>query len=314
MRSLPIQQLWRNPWAAETRLDLEKAMNYTILCQSGSHRCIARVASLCLMTTLVVSISSPLQAGFVEGSYQIDIGESERLLEAQLRYNRGEISSQQLAAIESEEMCLNPSARLQMRNRPAIKIVNTSGVENEILSLTIYLEEGGFSFGTGDVPTDGFQGSPAVLSDRSDDHVNMSSHLQANSSILTLNFSGLLPGYAAIFRIDLDPTPVVDTLFPDYRVVMLGADPGTGPTDPALVSVNFGMDEMETETEPSPFYESEDVLPYAGASEGYHSQSPSEMFGGEGGTVQPVIPEPSTAVLLTLAVLTVGTCRRGRES
>jgi len=266
----------------------------------------------CLITAVVVCISTPLFAGVITGSYQVDIGESERLLEAQLRLNRNEISQQQFNAIEIEETCMNPSARLQARNRPALMLLNTSASENEILSFTIDLEEVGFGFGTGDVPTDGFLGSLAVLSNRSDASVTMSVMLEADTSMLTLNFSGLSQGAAAIFRIDLDPTPVIGPLFPDYRGILLGADVGDGPTSPALILANFGMDDMETATNPTPFNGGfEEPILNAGGLEGYHSQSISHRFGMEGGTSE--IPEPSTAVLMLLAGVVVATRRQSKQ-
>jgi len=273
-------------------------------------------------------MSAPAQAGFVSGSYQIDIGESERLLEAQLRNQRGEITPQQLDAIAVEESCKNPSQRLIDRNRPAILLQNTSAVapSNEISQFTIDLEEMGFEFGTGDFNPDPFAGGLTLLSNRSDAGISISSSfgtvsdvdLTTDRSKLVLDVSGLTPGKALIFRFDLDPNPLTTTMFPDYRQVMLGADigDGNGPATPSLISATFaagvGPDFMTTSTTPASFTgEFDGLLTTAGLLEGYHSQASSQMFGQTGETGE--IPEPSTAVLLFAGFAGLSLARRNRR-
>ncbi len=291
---------------------------------------IRRFGRYCLFAVCLVNLacaSAPALAGFVKGSYQIDIGESERLLEAQLRNQRGALSDAELHAIETEESCKNPSQRLIDRNRPAILLQNTSALTptNEISQFVIDLEEIGFEFGTGDFNPDPFAGGLTILSNRSDAGVSISSSfgtvsdvdLTTDRSKLVLDISGLTPGKALIFRFDLDPNPMTTTMFPDYRQVMLGANTGSGPATPSLISATFASDydddeRMTTSTNPTPFVgEFNGILSTAGLLEGYHSQGSSQMFGQNGGTEE--IPEPSTAVLLFAGFAGLSLARRNRR-
>ena len=222
-----------------------------------------------LVTILFVCTSAPAKAGFVSGSYRVDIGESERLLEAMLDHDDGNITGPQFQAIKMEEMCKNPSLRLIDRNRPALVLQNTSdpNTGNEISQFTIDLQEFGFEFGNGDFNPDPFNGFLTILSNRSDSGISMSSSYGTISDIdptedrskLVLDIAGLTPGKALFFRLDLDPNPMTDTAFPDYQHVMLGGDigDGNGAADPSLISAVFaagtGDDRMTTATEPTEF-------------------------------------------------------------
>lgn len=259
---------------------------------------------------LVGAITSTSQA-IVIGNYSFMIGESERFLEAILDFNRGEIDQAQLDAIHLEESCKNPSIRLQQRNRPAILIQNVSAQENDISTFVIDLKQAGFEFGLGDNATEGFNGSPISLSNRSDPGVGATASLDATNTKLTINFTGLTSTAsiqnAAIFRIDLDPSPMVNTLFPDYREVLLGADAGNGPSDPAIVQATFSMAGMPDVMSIPTVLNGPDTVSNAGLLEIYHAQTPTGMFGTDGGTG---IPEPATASLLGIMVLGLLSRRR----
>ncbi len=250
---------------------------------------------------LVVAIAHPSQAVIV-GNYKFMIGESERYLDAILDFNRGLINQTQLNAIHHEESCKNPSIRLQQRNRPAILIQNVSGQENEISSFVVDLKEAGFEFGLGDSPSQGFNGTPVSVSNYTDPGVGVTGVLDATNTKLTISFTGLTSSVAiqkaAIFRIDLDPVPMVNNLFPDYREVLLGADAGNGPTDPAMVQATFSMAGMPDATTPLATLNGPPTVSHAGLLEIYHLQTPTDVFQTDG-----MIPEPSTASLLGMVVM-----------
>lgn len=278
--------------------------------------CGVRASRHCLWASLVAALvawaSTPAHAGFVSGSFKIDIAESERLLEAMLKEERREITPVQLNAIHLEESCKNPSIRLIDRNRPAIVLRNISDLstKNEISQFTIDLQQIGFEFGNGDFDPDPFAGMLTILSNRSDPGITLASSygtvsdldLTEDRSKLVLDIGGLTPGKALFFRLDLDPNPMTTVAFPDYRHVMLGADvgDGNGPAAPALISALFaageGSDRMTTATRPFEFRPGiEEILTTAGLIEGYHSQAPSQRYSTNGSTE---IPEPSTVMLL----------------
>jgi hypothetical protein len=276
------------------------------------------------VAALVAWASTPAQAGFVSGSFKVDIAESERLLEAMLREERGEITPAQLGAIKHEESCKNPSIRLIDRNRPAIVLQNTSDLstENEISQFSIDLQQFGFEFGNGDFDHDPFAGMLTILSNRSDPGITLASSygtvsdmdLTEDRSKLVLDIGGLTPGKALFFHLDLDPNPMTTVAFPDYRHVMLGADvgDGNGPAAPALISALFaagkGSDLMTTATIPSEFNPGiEEILSTAGLIEGYHSQASSQRFSTSGSTE---IPEPSTVMLLLAGLAGLSRTRR----
>lgn len=280
-----------------------------------------------LMAALFAWAGTPAQAGFVSGSFKIDIGESERLLGAMLKEERGEISETQFHAIEDEEMCKNPGLRMIDRNRPTLLLQNTSdpNTVNELSQFTIDLQEFGFEFGNGDFDPDPFAGFLTILSDRTDPGISMSSSYGTVSDVdltedrtkLVLDIVGLKPGKAMLFRLDLDPIPMTTIAFPDYRNVMLGADMGggNGPPAPALISAVFaageGDDRMTTATGPSAFSPDIGGIPStAGLIEGYHSQSSSQHFSASSGTEE--IPEPATVMLLLAGLVGLSGTRRSR--
>jgi len=253
---------------------------------------------LVLLALALACISTPVSAGSITGTYAVSMGESTRLLQAELRESRGEISAEQLASIAQSESCKNPSTRLQNRNRVAMMLQNTSTEANEISSYTIDIQEMGYLFGDGDKPSDGFLGSLVRRDYRTDDGVGISAQFGADMTEIVLNFTGLTAGRAAIFRLDLDPLDSTGMMFPDYRSILLGANNGNGSTQPALNSATFSKAGVpDLQTFPLAF-----SVPLAsglvttGQLEGYRSQAATEMYGQSGSTTE--IPEPSTAVLL----------------
>ena len=281
--------------------------------------CGVRVSRHCLWASLVAALvawaSTPAHAGFVSGSFKVDIAESERLLEAVLKEERGEITPAQLSAITHEESCKNPSIRLIDRNRPAIVLRNTSDLssKNEISQFTFDLQQIGFEFGNGDFDPDPFAAMLTILSNRSDPGITLASSYGEDRSKLVLDIGGLTPGKALFFRLDVDPNPMTTAAFPDYRHVMLGADvgDGNGPAAPALISALFaageGSERMTTATSPSEFNPGiEEILSMSGLIEGYHSQASSQRYSTSGTT----IPEPSTVMLLLAGLAGLSRTRR----
>ena len=251
-----------------------------------------------LWATCLASISSAA----INGDYNVMIGESPRYLEAILRFQRGEITASELYVIKYEESCKNPSIRLQDRNRPALLLQNTSNQDNFISSFVIDLEEPGYAFGTGDIANDGFNNMLVLQDPRSDAGVTVTAnYLNGDQSKLQLNFSGLGQGKAALFRIDLDPAPMTDVMFPDYRGIILGADVGGGASMAALVSATFSMDGMpNASTPPSAFNGNITGTVSSGTLEVYLNQSRTDMFDHDGTTE---IPEPATLAPMALAGL-----------
>ncbi|TWU20393.1 PEP-CTERM sorting domain-containing protein [Bythopirellula polymerisocia] len=278
-------------------------MKNTLLHQFISTATVIRYSLASLAALVLVGLAASTSHAVVIGNFNFMIGESDRYLEAILDFNRGEITQAQLNAIHHEESCKNPSIRLQQRNRPAILVQNLSAQENELSTFVIDLKQAGFSFGLGDSPSEGFNGTPVSPTNRSDPGVGVTGVLDATNTKLTLSFTGLTstPSIqnAAIFRIDLDPTPFISALYPDYREVLLGSDAGNGPTDPAMVQATFSMTGMPDATTPLTTLNGPPTVSDAGLLEVYHAQTPTNMFETDGGT----IPEPATASLLGIAML-----------
>ena len=284
-------------------------------------RCCFLAASGLLVGLLTHSVT---QAGFVAGSYRVDIAESERLLDAMLKEQRGEISEAQLEEIEHQEMCRNPSARLIDRNRPAILLQNTSDAssDNELSQFTIDLEQFGYEFGNGDFSPDIFDNSLTYLSNKSDAGISINSSygtvsdtdLTLDPTKLVLDIEGLTAGKSVIFRFDIDPVHDLDFLYPDYRMVVLGADAGDGLSDPALISATFasgsGDERMTSSTPYSDFTREFGDTITSGLIENYGLQHEPEMHTQSGSTI---IPEPSAGLLLLLGLGFVSRSRWHRK-
>lgn len=284
-----------------------------------------KFSALAAWVLLLCCAGLPAQAGFVSGSFKIDIGESARTLDAMLKEERGEFTTQQFLNVKMEEMWKATGIRLIDRNRPAIVLQNTSDPSsgNEINQFTIDIKQLGYQFGNGDFNPDPFGGALTYLSKYSDAGVTLSSNYGTVSDVdltldptkIVLNISGLTPGKAAIFRVDLDPVPLTTPAFPDFRHVLLGADieDGNGPATPATISAMFTMGEgenqMSTATQPINFAPGMgETFPTAGFLEPYRNQSASNLYTQTGATE---IPEPAS-VLLLLAGMAGWRCRRRR--
>lgn len=258
----------------------------------------SRILSVQLLATALVCGLPSVSSAAISGDYNIMIGESTRYLDAILKFQRDEITASELYMIKYEESCKNPSVRLWDRNRPALLLQNTSDQDNFISSFVIDIQEAGYAFGNGDIPTDGFLSSYVKPDWRSDAGVTVTANLLNNDPTkLQLNFAGLGKGKAAIFRIDLDPVPVGNVLYPDYRVALLGANGN----DPSLIAATFSMTGMpDVSTRFTAFNGDIDSTINSGMLEVYTNQSRTDMFDHNGTTE---IPEPATLALVALAGL-----------
>jgi len=238
-----------------------------------------------------------------QNSFNIQLGESPRLLEALYNNSRGLLSDSDLAEIDFEETCVNPVARYQNRNRFSVLVENTS-TTNSLTTFSLDLEALGFEFGDGDFDGDGFLGSLAMDMGRSSPGVSLSGAYGVDMTELVVSFSGLAAGDAAIFRVDLDPSAsnTSGIRFPDYREAVLGANGN----DVALVDVGFSSGNQFTDV---PFMagtfteaiDSSKIEPYGaqGHSGRFGSGGPGSFsFGISGGE----IPEPSTALLFLAGI------------
>lgn len=291
---------------------------------------------VCLTLSSLLSISVSATAQLIDGMFYVGVGESERLLAAQIELDRNLITQMQFNSIVFQESCMNPSTRLHLRNRFAISIQNAPTSQGDLTSVTIDLTslipatvDPAFVFGNGDIPTDGFNGNflKNTIYFDDGDGINDDGNPVTVTAIpfqdpndrtqITFNFNGLTPGKAIIFRLDLDNNPD-NGAFTDYRHPIFGLNVGgTGTTTPAEFSATFtadlGQGPVTEDTPFTPFIH--DLTPdelaalaIAPQIEPYHTQTPSRMFGQTGRT----IPEPSTAMLLFAGLGLLGGTRRKR--
>jgi hypothetical protein len=242
----------------------------------------------------------------INGDYNVMLGESPRYLEAIVKHQRGDITASELYVIKYEESCKNPSIRLWDRNRPAFLIQNTSAVgeANSVSSFTIDLTQAGFEFGVGDTAPDGFNGNIALPNIRTEAGVTITgaNYVAGDTTKVQVNFTGLTQGKFAIFRLDIDPVPMVNYLYPDYRAVILGANGNS----PGLVSATFSeAGQPDASTAFTTFIGGIQGNIGSGLLEVYHNQSRTDMFDMDG-----TVPEPSSFALLAIAGMGLASIRR----
>ena len=247
-----------------------------------------------LVTTLAPGVAN------AQNSFNIQVGESDRYQQAQLQHSRGEIDDARLHDILREESCVNPVARYQNRNRFSIMVENTSST-NELTSFSIDIQELDFIWGDGDMTVDGFNGLFAMDTGRSDPGVTFTATPSADKSELTVDFTGLTAGKAAILRVDLDPsaTNTSGMLYPNFGEAILG----DGGRTPAFVDIGFAVGEQFPDQQ---FMAGIYVGPTNTTLEPYHAQTPAFNFGLTGTGV----PEPTSAALLLAGIAGLMSLRR----
>lgn len=241
-------------------------------------------------------------AGFVAGSYRVDIASSERLLNA--------LGTPEEAEVQHQVSCDNPHYRVRARNKPAIKITNDVGSGGDLTGFTLRINQAAYLFGEGDTALDGFD-QFIKRSAYTDPGVDITgSSLSGDGRTVTVNFSGLSAGKSAIFRVDLDTNDVNLFPFPDFRNVLFGADSGGGPGTPAVTTATFtagGMSTTSPETALDPILGQMSF--FEGSVRPYNASDPVIPSGGGGTT----IPEPTSVVLLLTGALGAAALRRKRR-
>jgi hypothetical protein len=234
----------------------------------------------------------PVPTGFL-----LDISPSARILDA-LDMNRdGIINSTMYHDIIYDESCDNPHLRIRARNKPALMLTNESDSAAPITSFVMQINEGPYSFGTGDLVGDNFTNFIKNTMYTDAGVTITSSSVSPDMKTLTVNFDGLTAGKKAIFNIDLDTTDPNYFMYPDYRIVLFGAPlEGESPTTPADVDVTFTgpLPAPNTKTLHAAFVQEGETPEFANEHiRAYQEEDKMEVTGLG-------VPEPSTA-LLTLA-------------
>ncbi len=263
------------------------------------------LGSLVLLALALVLGTSPSKvlATPTFDSYTIDIAASTRLLDA--------VETLEYEAVQREESCDNPHARVRARNRPGVRVSNSVNSVGDISSFSIEIKETAYLFGTGDNAYDGFGGEYIRTSPYTDEGVQITgSSVTEDGRRLTIHFDGLAAGKTAIFRVDLDTNDNTIFPFPDFRNILFGANDEE--IQRAVTSATFTGDDS-TNTPDTPLNEiSELTKEYIVYSEGdvrpYSAIDPVIPHGGRGS----MVPEPTSAMLLLVSVMGALAIRRAR--
>ncbi|MCA9257972.1 MAG: PEP-CTERM sorting domain-containing protein [Planctomycetales bacterium] len=253
----------------------------------SSNRTLRPLAAFFALACL--ALTSPVNAAILGASYDVDITSSERVLAA--------LGTPMEHEIIDQESCDNPHLRIRARNKPSIKLTNTSAAPTELQTFTLEIASGDYYFGNGDTEFDAFVDytQTSVFSDESVQIT--SSSVSGDGKKLTVNLSGLTAGKSVIFKVDLDANDMDMFPFPDFRSVLLGAPMsfGDSPTQPAEMTALF-TDEIDNEQLlTTSFGQIQDVPAYANERiRPYHTMDMVEVYGTD---VTGEVPEPTAGLL-----------------
>jgi hypothetical protein len=150
-------------------------------------------------------------------------------------------SSPQFMEVWKDDAWDNPHLRTRARNKPALMIINDDLSDAPLTSFSVTINEGPYTFGTGDFITDNFTGFIQNTIYTDPGVTITGSSLSVDQKTLTVMFDGLTAGRKALFNIDLDPTDGTIFPYPDYRVVLCGAPTSSGdmPSMTATIAATF---------------------------------------------------------------------------
>ena len=282
----------------------EQASKLSCHCRLACVLCPLAVTAFALA---MATLPSEVFASSLSGSYTIDFAASTRLLDA--------LGTPNEDIVQQEESCDNPHARVRARNRPGVKIFNSTASVGDLTSFSIEIQDkdSPYLFGTGDSPGDGFGGQYIRTSPYSDENITIKgSSISEEGRKLTIGFDGLSPGKSVIFRVDLDTKDDSIFPFPDFRNVLFGGGDNGGML--AVASATFTSGDGTATTPDTPLNEisesdQEHIVYYEGHVRPY-SVIDTVIPQGGGGTTE--IPEPTSAMLMLAGVLGALAVRRIR--
>jgi hypothetical protein len=265
-----------------------------------------------LLGALVLAIAAlpHAMAGTIQGSYEVAIASSERLLNALDVHG---IDSLEYQEIQLEESCDNPHYRVRARNKPAVLIQNRDSSEGALSSFTMTINLAAYLFGAGGDGGDGFDGyiKRSAYADPGVDIIGSS--VSPDGQRVTVNFDGLTAGKSVIFRVDIDvdSNPIYADLFPfpDFRSVLFDMDDEGDPTEhTGTTTATFSADGMSSTTSESPLVGKFDMEWEGENTRPYHVVDPIIPGGGGGG-----IPEPSSLLLMLTGLVSSSMLRRTKR-